>query len=68
MSDETKARALEKLGTFVAKIGYPDEWRDYTKLDIGLESYLANVRQGNAFEMRRNLDKLGKPIDRSFRR
>ncbi len=65
MGDETKTKALEKLATFTAKIGYPDEWRDYTRLDIGRDSYLANVRSGNAFEMRRNLDKMGKPIDRN---
>jgi putative endopeptidase len=65
MGEETKARALEKLATFVSKIGYPDEWRDYTQLDIGVESYLANVRTGDAFEMQRNLDKIGKPIDRN---
>lgn len=65
MGDETKAKALEKLGTFVSKIGYPDEWRDYSRLEIGTESYLANVRAGNAFEMWRNLDKIGKPIDRN---
>lgn len=65
MSDETKQRALEKLGSFVSKIGYPDEWRDYSKLSIGTQSYLANVRAANAFEMRRNLDKIGQPIDRN---
>lgn len=65
MGDETKAKALEKLGTFVSKIGYPDEWRDYSRLEISTESYLANVRAGNAFEMWRNLDKIGKPIDRN---
>jgi len=65
MGAETKVKALEKLDTFVAKIGYPDTWRDYSKLSIGRVSYAANVRAGNAFEMRRNLDKLGKPIDRN---
>ena len=64
MGDETKARALEKLESFVSKIGYPDKWRDYSALEIGRDSYLANVRAANAFEMRRNLDKLGQPIDR----
>jgi len=64
MGEETKARALEKLEAFNSKIGYPDEWRDYSKLEIGADSYLANVRAGRAFEMRRNLDKIGQPIDR----
>ncbi len=65
MSDETRARALEKLATFSSKIGYPDEWRDYSKLEVGTDSYLANVRSAAAFELRRNLDKIGKPIDRN---
>ena len=65
MSDETRARALEKLATFVSKIGYPDEWRDYLKLQVGTDSYLANVRSAAAFELRRNLDKMGKAIDRN---
>jgi putative endopeptidase len=65
MSDETKAKALQKLAAFNTKIGYPDEWRDYSKLNIGRQSYLANVRAANAFEMRRNLDKIGQPIDRN---
>ena len=63
MSGATKAKALEKLSTFTSKIGYPDAWRDYAKLEIGRDSYLANVRAGRAFEMRRNLDKIGAPID-----
>ena len=65
MGDETKAKALEKLGTFVSKIGYPNEWRDYSRLEIGTESYLADVRAGNAFETQRDLDKIGQPIDRN---
>jgi putative endopeptidase len=65
MGAETKAKALEKLDTFAAKIGYPDNWRDYSRLQITRASYAANVRAGNAFELRRNLDKLGKPIDRT---
>jgi putative endopeptidase len=65
MSEETRRQALAKLATFVSKIGYPDRWRDYSALSIGRGSYLANVRAGNAFEVRRNLDKLGQPIDRN---
>ena len=64
MSDDTKARAMEKLEAFNSKIGYPDKWRDYSSLEIGLDSYVGNVRAGNVFETRRNLDKIGKPIDR----
>jgi putative endopeptidase len=65
MSDETKKQALTKLAAFTSKIGYPDEWRDYSKLDIERESYVANVRAANVFEMQRNLDKIGQPIDRN---
>ncbi|MCP5144990.1 MAG: M13 family metallopeptidase [Gammaproteobacteria bacterium] len=65
MSDATREKALEKLSTFVSKIGYPDKWRDYSALSIGTESYLANVRAAQEFDFKRNLDKLGKPLDRS---
>ena len=65
MTDETKAQALAKLAAFNSKIGYPDQWRDYSKLDIERQSYVANVRAADAFEMRRNLDKIGQPIDRN---
>lgn len=65
MSDETKARALEKLDAFVWKIGYPDEWRDYSELEIRADSYLGNVRAATAFEMVRNVAKIGEPIDRN---
>ncbi|HVT43235.1 MAG TPA: M13 family metallopeptidase [Thermoanaerobaculia bacterium] len=64
MGDETKKKALEKLGTFVSKIGYPGTWRDYSSLEIGRASYLANVRAANAFEVRRITRKIGQPIDR----
>ncbi len=65
MGEETKKKALEKLATFTPKIGYPDKWRDYSKLQIDRSSYLANVRRGAAFEVRRNLDKIGKPVDKT---
>jgi putative endopeptidase len=64
MSPETRTRALEKLAKFNAKIGYPDKWRDYSALQIGRDDLLANVRATIAFEVARNLKKLGKPIDR----
>lgn len=63
MSDETKARALQKLDAFVSKIGYPDEWRDYTALEIRGDGYLDNIRAGNRFELNRNTAKIGAPID-----
>ncbi len=64
MGDDTKASALTKLAAFKSKIGYPDEWRDYSSLEITAESYAANVRAASAFEVRRNLNKIGTPIDR----
>jgi predicted metalloendopeptidase len=65
MGPETKAAALKKLAAFGVKIGYADKWRDYSKLDIDRTSYLGNVLRAHAFEVKRNLDKLGKPIDRT---
>jgi putative endopeptidase len=64
MGAETRKQALSKLEAFVAKIGYPDTWRDYSALTVGRDSHLANARAAQAFEMRRQLGKLGKPIDR----
>lgn len=65
MSDETKAKAQEKLSAFIVKIGYPDKWRDYTALDIKDDSYWANVCRSNIFEMDYMLAQAGKPVDRS---
>ncbi|KAE8763052.1 M13 family metallopeptidase [Georgenia thermotolerans] len=64
MGEETKARALAKLEAFRPKIGYPDKWRDYSRLEIDPTDLLGNVRAANLFEERRDLDKLGKPMDR----
>jgi putative endopeptidase len=65
MGEETKKKALEKLDTFVPKIGYPDEWRDYSSLDIDPGDLLANVQAGNEFEFARELAKIGAPLDRN---
>lgn len=66
MSDETKARAQEKLANFYVKIGYPDEWRDYSALEIkGDESYWANILRSNEFEMNDMLSKAGTPVDKN---
>ena len=64
MGADTKARAGEKLGKFMAKIGYPDTWRDYAALDISADDLLGNVRAGAVFELNRGLAKLGSPVDR----
>jgi putative endopeptidase len=65
MSPETKAKALEKLAKFTPKIGYPDKWRDYTKLEIRRDDLVGNIRRATAFEHDRDLAKLGKPVDRT---
>ena len=65
MGPGTKKAALAKLAAFRVKIGYPDTWRDYSKLPISRASYFENVVKAHAFEEKRNLAKLGKPIDRT---
>ena len=64
MSDETKAKAQEKLGAFYVKIGYPDKWRDYSALEIRDDSYWANIVRACEFENDYQLSKLGKPVDK----
>src|SRR5271170_788324 len=65
MGPETKKEALAKLGSFTVKIGYPDKWRNYSKLNISQGSYAANVRRSSEFEYARQLAKIGKPVDRT---
>ena len=64
MSPDTKLKAKEKLAKFHPKIGYPDAWRDYAALEIKPGDLVGNVRRADAFELDRNLAKLGKPVDR----
>lgn len=64
MSAATKAKALEKWGTFLPKIGYPDTWRGWDGLAVQPGDYFANVRAANAFNNRYELEKIGKPTDR----
>jgi putative endopeptidase len=64
MGDETRAKALEKLGKFTPKIGFPVKWRDYSSLQIDAEDLVGNVRATAEFEFNRELGKIGKPIDR----
>jgi putative endopeptidase len=64
MSAETKKRALEKLHGMVNKIGYPDKWRDYSSLEISRTGFLGNVERASVFENKRQLAKIGKPVDR----
>ena len=66
MSDETKAKAREKLAAFTVKIGYPDKWKDYSTLDINPENtYYENLRNASAWYVQDNLSKLGKPTDKT---
>ncbi|MCQ2347355.1 MAG: M13 family metallopeptidase [Paludibacteraceae bacterium] len=66
MSDATKAKALEKLGTFTVKIGYPDKWRDYSALDIDPSlSYYENIQRAVKFEENYSLSFLNKPVDKT---
>lgn len=66
MSDETKKQAIEKLHTFTAKIGYPDKWRDYSKLEIKNDSLFENIRRADAFEDDFWLAKVGQEKDMSI--
>ena len=66
MSEETKARAQEKLSSFIIKIGYPDKWKDYSTLEIDAQkSYYQNLREASLWSMRDNLSKLGRPVDKT---
>lgn len=65
MGPETKAQALKKLAAFGVKIGYPDRWKDYAKLEVVRGDHFGNATRARFFETRRNLAKLGQPIDRS---
>ncbi|MBX3298148.1 MAG: M13 family metallopeptidase [Acidobacteria bacterium] len=65
MSSETKTKAQGKLATIKRKIGYPDVLRGYKGLDIDRGSYLLNARRSGQFQIKRNLDDIGKPVDRT---
>jgi endothelin-converting enzyme/putative endopeptidase len=64
MSTATKQQALAKLHGMANKIGYPDKWRDYSKLEIVRGDELGNVERSRKFEFDRQLAKIGKPVDR----
>jgi putative endopeptidase len=65
MSDETRQQAITKLEAFNRKIGYPDKWRDYSALDINRGAHVANVLRASRFEVRRDLRKVGQPVDKT---
>ncbi len=65
MTPATRQAALIKLGMMGERIGYPDKWRDYSTLRIDRGPYVLNVMRANEFEQKRELNKIGKPVDRS---
>lgn len=64
MTDATKKKALDKLHKITPKIGYPDEWRDYSKLEIKADDLVGNMLRSAEFEHHRQLDRLHSPVDR----
>ncbi len=65
MGPETKARAMEKLAAVVNKVGYPEKWRDYSALQIQPVDFYGNLERAEVFESRRDVAKIGKPVDRT---
>jgi putative endopeptidase len=65
MSEDTKGKALKKLGTMVKKIGYPDVWKDYSTLEISREAYVVNVLNARNWHYNDMVSRIGKPVDRT---
>jgi putative endopeptidase len=65
MTDETKKQALEKLHLVSNKIGYPEHWRDYSTVKITREDFLGDSLRASVFEWRRDLNKIGQPVDKN---
>ncbi|WP_139924858.1 M13 family metallopeptidase [Hymenobacter sp. DG01] len=65
MSDSTKQKALVKLTKITRKVGYPEKWKNYSSLQIDRSSYAQNVMRANLWAYRYNINKLGKPVDRT---
>lgn len=65
MSDETRQKAIAKLEAYNRKIGYPDKWRDYEALKVARGPYYNNLVSSGEFEFKRNLGKIGKPVDKT---
>ena len=65
MNDTTKQKALEKLGTILVKVGYPDKWRDYSGLEIKGDRYFANILRSNQFDIAYMINKIDKPTDKT---
>ena len=65
MSEDTKQQALDKLHKFTPKIGYPEKWIDYSKLEIVEGDLITNIKNGATFAYNREIDKLDKPVDKT---
>ncbi len=65
MGEDTKTRAIQKLHAVVNKIGYPEKWRDYSSIKLARDDFFGNVERATIFESRRELNKIGKPVDRT---
>jgi putative endopeptidase len=65
MSPETKVQAQDKLAQFTVKIGYPDKWRDYSKLVIKADDAYGNAQRAGAFEWRHDVERLNQPVDKT---
>ena len=65
MTDTTRAKALAKFDRFTQKIGHPDKFRDYSKVEIRPDDFLGNVQRADVFESRRQLGRVGQPVDRT---
>jgi len=65
MSDSTKTKALDKLNKFNYKIGYPDQWKDYSDVEINNKTLAQNIMNANYHEYKENVSRLGKPIDKT---
>jgi len=65
MSEETKKKALVKLSTINMKLGYPDKWKDYSKLEVSRKSYCQNVINANVWSFEEMTNRYGKPVDRT---
>jgi Predicted metalloendopeptidase len=65
MGDSTKKQAVAKLEKINVKVGYPDKWIDYSTLQIGTDSYYENMMNAKTFAAKRDMNKIGKPVDRT---
>ncbi len=65
MSDATKVKALKKLETMIMKVGYPDKWKDLSKLEVSRDSYVQNAMSANQWHFNYMISKFGKPVDRT---